>query len=288
MNILVVGGTGLVGSHITKSLLQNGHSVTIATRGKRDDTFGNAVSRIFFDRVNPQSIKTALDGKFYDVVFDTQAYSSNEIKYLLDAVKCGRYIEVSTVSVYAPSIGLRMREEEFDPYTYPLKWCSRTDFAYDEIKRQAECTMFQAYGNISSAAVRLPFVVGPDDDTKRLHFYVKNILAQTPMHIDNMDARLTFIRSCEAGQFIAWLADKDICGPVNAGSCGDVSLAEIIAYVENKTGISAILHAAGEKGAYNGCPSFSVDLKKTGFPFSNVNHWMPTLLDQLIEGERSV
>ena len=282
MNILVVGGTGLIGSHITKSLVSRGHSVTIATRGQRDDGFGSQVARIQFDRLNAAEIANALCGRFYDVVVDTQAYSSNEIKYLLDVAKCSRYIEVSTVSVYAPNFTLLQREEDFDPLTHPLKWCSRTDFGYDEIKRQAECAMYQNYGHIPAVAVRLPYVVGIDDDTRRLHFYVKNILARTPMHIDNMDARLSFIRSCEAGQFIARLADKDFCGPVNAASHGDISLAEIIGYVEKKTGIQAILSGTGEKGTYNGCPSYSMLLDKAGFSFSHVNDWMYDLLDDLI------
>ena len=305
MNILVVGGTGLIGSHITKNLLENGHSVTIATRGARADAFGGRVGRVVFDRQNPQQIAAALAGKVYDVVYDTQAYSSNEVKYLLDAAKCSRYIEVSTVSVYAPNFKLGQPEGDFDPLKHPLKWCNRTDFDYGEIKRQAECAMYQAYGHIPSVAVRLPFVVGTDDDTRRLHFYVKNILARKPMFIDNMDARLSFILSCEAGRFIAWLADRDICGPVNAGSRGEVSLAEIIAYVEGKTGIKAVLCDDGEKGAYNGCPSYGMDLSRvgtvapteachsgldpeSGFSFSRTCDWMPALLDQLIQSERNV
>jgi len=287
---LVVGGTGLVGSHITKTLLKSGHNVTIATRGVREDEFGNKAARIFFDRTNPPEIATALDGSFYDVVYDTQAYSSNEIKYLLDSVNCGRYIEVSTVAVYAPDFGLMLREADFDPLKHPLKWCSRTDFAYDEIKRQAECAMYQAYGHIPSVAVRLPFVVGMDDDSKRLHFYVKNILSRTPMYIDNIDARLSFVQSCEAGRFIAWLADTDICGPVNIGSIGDVSLAEIITYVEGKTGINAVLADDGERGAYNSSPSHSMNYGKVarnGGTLSSLRDWIFTLLDELIKYMRN-
>ena len=282
MKILVVGGTGLVGSHITRNLLELGHDVTIATRGKRNDGFGSQVSRITFDRLNPQEISAALADKLYDVIYDTQAYSSNEIKYLLDYARCKRYIEVSTVSVYAPDFSLNLPEENFDPTTYPLNWCGRKDFPYDEIKRQAECAMFQTYSHIPSVAVRLPFVIGTDDDTRRLHFYVEHILSQKPMHINNLDAELSFVRSDEAGRFIAWLADKDICGPVNAGSRGTITLAEITAYVERKTGISAILQDDGDNGAYNHCPSFSMSLDKTGFEFSSIKDWIYDLLDELI------
>jgi len=294
MEILVLGGTGLIGSHITKNLLQDGHIVTIATRGKRDDSFGDSVRRISLDRTSATSISDALADEVFDVVYDTQAYSSNEIKYLLDSVKCERYIEVSTLSVYYPDIKMLMKEEEFDPYTYPLKWCNRIDDNYIEIKRQAECAIFQAYANTPSVAVRIPFVLGLDDDTRRLHFYLSHIFEQKPMNIDNLDANLSFIRSCEAGKFLAWLADKDFCGPVNAGSVGNISLTEIIAYIENKTGIRAIVSEDGEKAPYNGCPSFSLVLNRIhrqthndGFIFSNLKDWIFNLIDELA-GELNV
>ena len=292
MEILVLGGTGLVGSHITKHLLQNGHTVTIATRGKRKDNFGDKLRRISLDRTNASSISDALSGKFFDIIYDTQAYCSNDVKYLLDSANCNRYIQVSTVSVYAPDIKPLMRENEFDPYNYPLKWCNRTDYAYDEIKRQAECAMFQTYAGIQSVAVRIPYVLGLDDNTRRLHFYISNILAQKPMNINNLDEGLAFIRSCEAGKFMAWLADNDYCGPINAGSIGNISLAKILAHVENKMGIRAIISKDGENAPYNGCPSFSLALGHShepgkNFAFSNVEDWIFDLTDDLI-GEFSV
>jgi len=325
VEILVIGGTGLVGSHITQSLLHSGHSVTIATRGNRIDNFDAQVSRVTLNRTNASSIAEALNGKVYDVIYDTQAYSSNEIKFLLDNAYCKRYIEVSTVSVYYPDLKLSLQVGDFDPYNYPLKWCNRNDFAYDEIKRQAECAIFQAYANIPSVAVRIPFVLGLDDNTRRLHFYVSNILAQKPININNLENRLAFISSSEAGKFMAWLADKDFCGPVNASSIGNISLAEIIAYVESKTGVNAIISTDGESAPYNSCPTFSLisdinkkvawccpndfhrqdqtpnnvdagatyycpqisNFQQQCFVFSNIPDWIYNLLDEII-GEHYV
>ncbi len=46
MKILVLGGTRFFGIHMVKDLISKGHDVTIATRGKTKDEFGDAVSRL--------------------------------------------------------------------------------------------------------------------------------------------------------------------------------------------------------------------------------------------------
>jgi len=286
MNILVVGGTKLVGVHLVKELLSAGHKVTIATRGKAKDSFGDTVERIILERTSAESISSALSGKSYDIVYDSQAHSSNEVKYLLDAVSCGKYIEVSTVSVYYPNFNTTLRESEFDPTCYPLKWCTRTDFEYDEVKRQAECAMFQAYSHIPSVAVRLPLVIGEDDYTKRLYFYVEHIAKNLPMHVDNLNATMEFIMSCEAGKFLAWLANSDFCGSINIANHGNASLSEIIGYVERKTGAKAIISCNGDVAPLNGFPDYGVDLSKAkgiGYEVSELKSSFFSLLDSYVK-----
>lgn len=46
MKILVLGGTRFFGIHMVKELIKMGHDITIATRGRASDTFGDAVSAI--------------------------------------------------------------------------------------------------------------------------------------------------------------------------------------------------------------------------------------------------
>ena len=59
MNVLVVGGTRYFGIHMVKRLLADGHQVTIATRGRNKDSFGNQVERIHMDRFDEASVKEA-------------------------------------------------------------------------------------------------------------------------------------------------------------------------------------------------------------------------------------
>lgn len=285
MNVLVLGGTRFIGKHLVKYLLNYGHNVTIATRGQTPDTFGNAVGRILLERTDAESLSNALKHKPFDIVYDSLAFCSNDVKYLLDAVQCGRYIETSSLSVY-PDIGMDIVESDFNPLTHPLKWCTKDDYGFDEIKRQAECALFQAFSKVPSVAVRFPLVIGEDDYTKRLYFYTEHIVKLRPMFIDNMDARIGFINSDEAGKFLAWLAHNDFCGSINAGSYGTVSLREMISYIEKKSEKCAIFSDNGDEAPYNGFPSYSLNLKKAealGFSFSDLDSWFYGLLDKYVK-----
>lgn len=284
MNILVIGGTRFMGVHLVKELLEKGHYVTIATRGITLDTFGEKVNRIILDRSDEKSMSDALGGRYFDIIYDNIAYCSNDVKYLLDIIKCKRYIQISTLSVYS-DFHLDIVETEFDPLTHPFEWCTRDDYTYDGIKRQAECAIVQVYHQIPSILVRFPYVIGEDDYTKRLYFYIDHVVNSKPMDIDNLDQGIAFVHSEEAGKFLAWLTGATICGAVNAASYGNITLKEIISYVENKTGIKAIYSSSGEKGPYNGTPAFCLDLsksKESGYQFTVLNTWIYKLIDKYI------
>lgn len=288
MNVLVLGGTRYFGIHLVNRLLADGHSVTIATRGKTPDTFADKVGRIIIEREYADSIRNALQSKFFDVAFDNLAYCSNDVRFLLDSLHTDRYIMTSSVSVYR-DFHMGIKEAEQDAKSYPLKWCSRTDFPYDEIKRQAECALYQTYPNQSSAAVRFPYVFGKDDYTKRLYFYVEHIVHEHAMDIDNPDARLSFINSKEAGDFLAWIACKPVCGCINASSNDTISLNEIINYTEKRSGKTSLIQKQGDSAPLNGVSSFSLDLSKAsdcGFNFMNINEWIYPLIDSWIEALR--
>ena len=276
-----------MGIHLVNQLISANHDVTIATRGNTPDHFGNKVNRLIIDRKDPESLEAAFKGKSYDVTIDNIAYSSNEIRYLLDVLNTKKYVMTSTVSVYSKHFHENMRETEVDTKTHPLKWCDFVDFdTYDEVKRQAEAAVFQAYPHIPSTAVRFPYIFGKDDYSGRLFFYVEHIYNGQAMHIDNPTARIAFIDSVEAGQFLFHTATAPVFGPVNAGSNGTISLEEIINYTEKRTAKKAIIDAAGVPAPINGSPSFGLDTSvaaATGFKFKNTNDWVYPLIDHWVE-----
>lgn len=283
MKILVIGGTRFFGIQMVEALLQQGNDVTLATRGNTNNVFGDRVSYITIERTNPGSMK-ALAGKHFDVVIDKIAYCSNDIKYALDVVSCDKYIHMSSISVYK-LIRKETVEPDYNPASEKLIWCGRTDFSYDEIKRQAENALFQAYSSQKSIAVRYPFVIGKDDYTKRLQFYIEHTIKGLPMNIDNIDCQMSFINSTEAGEFIAYLAGSDFTGAINGCSYGTISVREIINYTENKCGKKAIISPDGDNAPYNGTPEYSINTalaKAIGYKFSNLKDWIFDLIDYYI------
>ena len=286
MNILIIGGTRFFGIPMVEELLNAGHHVTIATRGLSADSFGSSVQRIILDRTDAQSVRDALSGRHFDVIIDKLAYCSNDIKSVMDAADFDQYIQMSTTAVYEPK-HINTVESDFDALSKELIWCGRPDFPYAEIKRQAECALWQKYPDRNWIAVRYPFVIGKDDYTKRLLFYVEHVMKSIPMFIDNLDCRMGFIRSDEAGKFLAFLAGKDFRGAVNGASDGTVSVREILNYVEQRTGKKAVIEAGGDPAPYNGEPEYSINTDKAnalGFRFSRLRDWIYDLLDYYIAG----
>lgn len=285
MNVLVLGGTRYFGIHMVKSLLDRGHKVTIATRGKTKDLFEQKVERVIIERTNPDSLADAFGNCYFDAVCDNLAYCSNDVKYLLESIRCGRYIMTSSASIYTNQ-HLLTSETEFNPLLYPLKLCSRGEFPYDEAKRQSECALFQEYYQTPAVAVRFPYVIGEDDYTKRLYFYIEQTIKGNPMSLDNLDEQIGFISSVEAGEFLAWTAEQEFTGAINGNNTGTISLQEIMKYIEQKSGKKAIFSREGMVGPYNGQKAFSLDItlaSNLGYQFDELKPWIYLLLEKYID-----
>lgn len=288
MKVLVLGGTRFFGVHMVNDLIEKGHEVTIATRGQAPDDFGDSVMRIRLDRTDEDSIKAMISDTHYDVIIDKIAYCSNDVRKLLDNADCDKYIYMSSTAVYDP-LHPDTKEDDFDGNGGELIWCDRPDFSYDVVKRQAEYALWQKYSDKKSVAVRYPFVIGKDDYTKRLYFYVEHVLKQMPMKVDNLDNKMSFIRSDEAGKFISFLVDKNFTGAVNGCSRGTISVKQILDYLKQETGMSAVLSEDGDPAPYNGTPEYSINTQKAeslGFEFSDINDWIYGLLDYYIDVAR--
>ncbi|MGL4335692.1 MAG: NAD-dependent epimerase/dehydratase family protein [Turicibacter sp.] len=234
MRILVLGGTRFFGKKAVQCMIDKGYDVTIVTRGILKDDFLTCVNRINVDRTDALALKEALKDKSFDVVFDNICYAPNDIKTFFEIMgnRIGKYIVTSSLAVYEK--GLNLVEEDFNPYTYEIKYGNRDDFSYGEGKRLVEAIAYQEY-EIPTIAIRFPVVIGENDYTKRLAFYVEQVCNEKEFVALDQEEPMSFITEDEAGMFISELISSNFVGPINAASHGDITVKEIINIIENKT-----------------------------------------------------
>lgn len=240
MKILVLGGTRFFGKQAVNELIKKGYDVTIATRGQHPDGFGDLVKRITLDRTSRESLESALEGLSFDVVYDNICYAPDEAIQFLELMegRIGKYIVTSSLAVYPK--GINQEEEMFDPYHYPIVYGTRQDFSYAEGKRLIEAVIYQKF-NVPAIAVRFPVVIGRNDYTRRLAFYVENTYNGTPYAALNYEEPMSFITEEEAGKFLCLLAETEFVGPINAATNGTINVKTIIEMIEKQCGKQAIL-----------------------------------------------
>jgi len=287
-NILVLGGTRFFGKKLVEFLIEDGYNITILTRGKTLHPFGEKVEHLIGDRTNKDDFAKLMEGRSFDIVFDNICYSPNEAREFCEIFngKIKKLVFTSTLSTYDAD-GLVKKEEDFNPYTYPIQFGGMNDFQYGEGKRLAEAVYFK-YASFPVVAVRFPIVLGEDDYTRRLHFHIEKVLKDEVIGFVNLDAEMSFIQASEAAQFLKWAAFSDVEGPYNATANGKISLSDLMKLIENTTGKKAII--TYELNQENHSP-YAVPVSwymsnekatKAGFTFSQLDNWLPNLVKEIV------
>lgn len=283
--ILVLGGTRFFGRKLVEVLLEEGHQVTIMTRGTTSHPFGDQVEHIIGDRSMKEQLKNHFEGRKFDIVYDNICYTSNEARDFCEVFNgnIGKLVFTSSLSTYSAD-GKEKSEEDFDPYHYPIVWGDKDAFTYNEGKRQAEAVFFQ-YAIFPVVAVRFPIVLGEDDYTRRLHFHVEQIQQGKTIGFVNMEAEMSFILASEAAAFLKWAGLSDVKGPFNATANGKISMGELIRMIEKITGHAAKITLEGDEE--NTSP-FAIPAtwylntekaEKAGFEFTNLDEWLRPLIE---------
>lgn len=105
MNVLLIGGTGVLSSAVTKELQIRGINVTMINRGNR--TIPNDVTLIKTDNKNYSYIRERLNGLFFDAIIDFICFTDNDIRDSFDLYKdfTKQYFFISSGAVYNTALG---------------------------------------------------------------------------------------------------------------------------------------------------------------------------------------
>ena len=128
MDILIIGGTGVISRVITAELLQRNHTVTLFNRGQRQNPYAGEVETIYGDKKNTEQFSASMQGRRFDAVIDMISYNRDDLQQTVRALgsRSGHLIICSTVSAYqrpfpvqpARETDLRLTDDPVYSYGY--------------------------------------------------------------------------------------------------------------------------------------------------------------------------
>lgn len=130
MNILMIGGTGVLSSAVTAEALKKGISVTMINRGHNMNMVSNKVELIKCDKDDYATIENALEGRKFDAVMDYLVYTDEQLERSFGFYKnyTEQYFFISSAAVYDTQTGEVCKEDS--PKVLPVwsysveKWAS--------------------------------------------------------------------------------------------------------------------------------------------------------------------
>ncbi len=102
MNVLFIGGTGIVSSACTRLALQRGIRLTLLRRGKHSADWAAGAETVHADINDAAAVANALRGRRFDVVVNWIAFTPADVERDLNLFRGGtrQYIFISSASAY--------------------------------------------------------------------------------------------------------------------------------------------------------------------------------------------
>jgi nucleoside-diphosphate-sugar epimerase len=165
VHLLVLGGTRFVGRAVVDIALTAGHRVTLFNRGVTAPGLYPRLETIIGDRTQDLS---ALHGRDFDVVVDVAGYHPGVVRLSARtlAERVGRYVFVSTVSVYADQSTPPSERSD----RLALSEHTKPDDLYGARKAACEDVVQEVYGD-RAFVVRPGLIVGPHDTSERFGYW---------------------------------------------------------------------------------------------------------------------
>jgi nucleoside-diphosphate-sugar epimerase len=186
--VLLLGGTGFLGSHAARALAAAGHDVTTLARGERDSIPG--IESVRADRADAGSLADALAGRRFDVAVDFSAWTAGDIERLMSVTDAalGRYVLISTGQVCLVTAGgpMPFREEDSEHPLIPEPAAGTPDhreWSYGVGKRRAEAVLqsLRLSHGVRGVILRLPVILGAGDSSLRTWAYLERMLDGGPL-----------------------------------------------------------------------------------------------------------
>jgi 2'-hydroxyisoflavone reductase len=224
--LLVLGGSAFVGRAIVDDALGRGWDVTTFNRGLtarggadggRAGPDSTRLTRLIGDRTDAASLRQ-LSGPAWDLVADTWSGAPTAVResarLLADAA--GRYIYISSCSVYAPPPPVGARE---DAPTVQASPDATDNGDYAQCKRGAELAVLREFGQPRALLARPGLILGPHEDVGRLTWWLTRVARGGEVLAPGPRERpLQLIDARDLARFVLDAAIAGHGGPLNAVS----------------------------------------------------------------------
>jgi 2'-hydroxyisoflavone reductase len=217
MKVLFMGGTGFIGPHMVRALVDAGHEVTLFNRGKSNPHLFPDLAKIKGDRLS-DDIKQ-VSGHDWDLIVDSSCYIPRAVDLLMGAVdpeKVKQYVFISTVSVYADFSEAGITESsplaqmDEDPDSEDVnQW-------YGALKVRCEQQAEKAMpGRVTM--VRCGLIIGPGDKTDRFTYWpVRAAQSEEMLAPGSGNDPLQTIDVRDLANWVVHCIDQKLVGPFNS------------------------------------------------------------------------
>jgi nucleoside-diphosphate-sugar epimerase len=247
MRVLLVGGTGFLGGHVSAALLEAGHEVAVISRGRHPIPAG--VTHLEADRRDVAALGGLLEGRRFDFTVDFTAFEAADVERLLliPYAALGRYVLISSGQVYLVTEGARVPSPEEDSDRPLIRepepgTPDHAQWLYGVGKRRAEGALLalREMHGVRGVILRLPIIQGEGDGSLRLWAYLERMLDGGPIVLPDGGARpLRHVYAGDVARGVVRLAEqpKPRFPIYNLAQADIVTLREFLARVALAAGL---------------------------------------------------
>ncbi len=134
MNVLLIGGTGLISTGIVQHLLARGAKVTMFNRGQHENRLSTNVEQITGDRSAAALFEQSFAQRIFDVVIDMICFTPEqaEVDLRIFGRRCAHFIFCSTVCTYGVKVSPNVLIDETFPQE-PISEYGKNKLACEKI-----------------------------------------------------------------------------------------------------------------------------------------------------------
>lgn len=287
MNLLILGGTGFIGTHQVRYALDRGHRVTLFNRGRTAPLPAghDGVEHLVGNR--DAGDYAALVGRKFDACIDNATLTPRWVRDVAQVLSgnIAHYSFISTTSVYASDVDIGADEtaaRETYAGTDPMAHTPaevRADMSlYGPLKALCEDEAERQFPGIT-AVIRPGLIVGPGDASDRFTYWPVRIARGGRVLVPPLKDPLQFIDVRDVAEWSVRLAEAQTTGIFNAkGPDYPLTMGALLETIRDVTGSDAEF-----------CPVTRIFLDENGVrPWFDLPVWIPDESDTVGAHRRSV